>query len=282
MDKLPEECVEKVMSYLGPRQICSLAVLSKTLWSASQSEQLWQSFLPACYEPVISRSSSSDFERLQGISTRQLYRQLCQRPTLIDQGTKSWKMDVRTGKVTMMVMKPNGLETSRHTSIRIKNRGRFDVLRTLFKVRETIRTQRVLLSPNTFYAAYLVLKLENSRFGLDPDRDPPCITINVRRRVDGRDEEGKFGYSDEQKFELGFNMGRQECEAKLDEFWTKEVDEKEEEVTTSVTCKSSSDDGDLTFCGVELRPNSYKLRRRHVACAPDRSVSKRIRVLFYR
>ncbi|CAN0892411.1 Putative F-box protein PP2-B12 [Linum grandiflorum] len=252
MDELPEECVEKVMSYVGPQQTCRLAVLSKTLWSASQSEQLWQSFLPACYESVISQSSSSDLKPLQGITNRQLVRRLCQSPILIDQGDKSWMLDRRTGKITMMVMIPNGLQTS-------MSLYQHDFY---FKLRDTIHTQRVLLSPSTSYTAYLVLKLEKHYHvgpDPDPDPDPSCITAKVRRWGRGR---GRLRcYLQEKVSELRFNASHRghsgvhlECEAKLEEFWTKEANEKDEEVETTVVC-DSLDGGELTFYGIQLRPN---------------------------
>ncbi|CAN1235699.1 Putative F-box protein PP2-B8 [Linum perenne] len=86
MDELPEECVEKVMSFAGPLQTSQLAVLSRTLRSASQSEKLWEGFLPVGYESVIAQSSSHNLLWIS--DARQLMRRLCHRPLLIDRGKK--------------------------------------------------------------------------------------------------------------------------------------------------------------------------------------------------
>ncbi|CAN0892412.1 Putative F-box protein PP2-B8 [Linum grandiflorum] len=178
MDGLPEECVQMVMSYAGPRQTCKLAVLSKSLWSASLCQLLWQNFLPAGYESAISRSTSLNL--LSSSDTRWLVGRLCQRPLLIDQGKKSWMMEKQTGKVTIMV----GCDDLRMSGNCPWNSKRDDdcwfgrQVKTLklgssFAIRAKIHTG--MLSPSTLYAAYLVFKLEERK----PCSNPRSIKLEA-------------------------------------------------------------------------------------------------------
>ncbi|CAN1175503.1 F-box protein PP2-B10 [Linum perenne] len=173
MTELPEECLVKILSYLGPKRSCRLAAVSRSFYSASQSDVLWESFLPANYRSVISQSS--DQSLLTGGDTlpkKQIFRRLCERPILIDQGKKSWMLEKQGGKVTMML-------GARDLSIAWGDHPVYWGWRKLcnceFEVREVAvllgyvwwleirgRIKTRTLSPDTTYVAYLVFKFEEN------------------------------------------------------------------------------------------------------------------------
>ncbi|CAN0892415.1 F-box protein PP2-B10 [Linum grandiflorum] len=177
MNQLPEDCIAKVMSYLGPHQSCRLATVSRTFSSASQSDVLWESFLPANYRSVISQSS--DPSLLTGsVPKKELFRLLCQRPILIDQGKKSWMLEKQSGKVKMMLGArdlhivwmddPNNYWQWE----RMDPNCRFwvqevAVLNLVWWLEIRGRVDTRMLSPGMSYAAYLVYKLTDDFYFFD-------------------------------------------------------------------------------------------------------------------
>ncbi|TKY52265.1 F-box protein PP2-B1 [Spatholobus suberectus] len=56
MDRLPEECVSKILSCTSPPDACRFSMVSSTLRSAADSDLLWRSFLPSDYCDIVSRA----------------------------------------------------------------------------------------------------------------------------------------------------------------------------------------------------------------------------------
>ncbi|CAI0545480.1 unnamed protein product [Linum tenue] len=173
MNELPEECIAKVMSYLGPQQACRLASVSRTFSSASQSDVLWESFLPSDYRSIISQSSDPSLLSTSA-SKQHLFRRLCQQPVLLDQGKKSWAVEAGRGKISMMVgardLAITWGDTPAYWRWETDPDSRFAggevaalELVWWLEIRAKIQTRR--LSPGTTYGAYLVFKLMGGHIG---------------------------------------------------------------------------------------------------------------------
>ncbi|EXC21744.1 F-box protein [Morus notabilis] len=79
---LPEGCIADIVSLTSPRDACRLCMVSTTLRSVAESDTVWERFLPPDYLSVVSPHS------LPCTSKKDLFFSLCDRPLLIEQGTK--------------------------------------------------------------------------------------------------------------------------------------------------------------------------------------------------
>ncbi|GMN62501.1 hypothetical protein TIFTF001_031583 [Ficus carica] len=81
---LPEECIFLILSKTSPRDLCRLSVVSSAFRSASESDVLWENFLPLDL-PETTVSISSLFA-----SKKDLFFHLCRHhyPALVDYGSK--------------------------------------------------------------------------------------------------------------------------------------------------------------------------------------------------
>ena len=77
---LPEGCIANVLSLTTPRDACRSSLVSSSFRSASESDVVWERFLPIeteNMEAIVSLSFSSK---------KQLFLHLCDHPLLIDDG----------------------------------------------------------------------------------------------------------------------------------------------------------------------------------------------------
>ena len=77
---LPEGCIANLLSLTTPRDACRSSLVSSSFRSASESDVVWERFLPIeteYMEAIVSLSFSSK---------KQLFLHLCDHPLLIDDG----------------------------------------------------------------------------------------------------------------------------------------------------------------------------------------------------
>ena len=81
-EDLAEGCIAKILSQTTPLDACKLSLVSRTFCSAAESDFVWAAFLLhlSSIVPPSSFTSSS--------SKKDLYFNLCNHPTIIDQGKK--------------------------------------------------------------------------------------------------------------------------------------------------------------------------------------------------
>jgi len=81
-EDLAEGCIAEILAHTSPMDACKLSLVSRTLCSAAESDFVWAAFLLnlASIIPPSSFPSSS--------SKKALYFNLCNHPTIIDQGKK--------------------------------------------------------------------------------------------------------------------------------------------------------------------------------------------------
>ncbi|KAJ6414058.1 hypothetical protein OIU84_006801 [Salix udensis] len=166
---LPEGCVSSILSFTSPQDACKSSLVSTIFQSAADSDIVWERFLPVDYEDIVSKSNV----RFKFSSKKELFLHLCN-SLLIDGGRKSFRIEKSSGKKSFIL-------SARDLQITWSNdplywhwaslpESRFSevaVLRTVswLEIAGKIKTQ--MLSPNTKYGAYLILKISERSYGLD-------------------------------------------------------------------------------------------------------------------
>ncbi|CAI0551491.1 unnamed protein product [Linum tenue] len=169
MNALPEDCLSLILCFTSPQDACRSSAVSPEFHSVAQSDTVWQNFLPSDYRRIIADSVPA----LQFSSKKELYRKLCD-SVLVDGGRKRLKLEKLSGKkcyeLSARDLSITWSSESMYWTWTPLPESRFSevaVLRTMswLEIQDKINTQ--MLTPNTKYGAYLVLKLSNRAFGLD-------------------------------------------------------------------------------------------------------------------
>ncbi|PSS26509.1 F-box protein like [Actinidia chinensis var. chinensis] len=179
-DLLPEDCMAHILSFSSPRDACQLSLLSSAVKAAAEYDVVWEKFLPSDYQDILSRLASP----LVFKSKKELFLRLSN-PILVDKGKKMLWLDKSTSKKCYML-------SARELSITWANdplywcwkpfhQSRFDQVVELvttwwLEINGTIHTR--MLSPNTTYKAYLIVKFADRAYGLDSL--PSDLSVEVR------------------------------------------------------------------------------------------------------
>ncbi|XWS57474.1 hypothetical protein CRYUN_Cryun09bG0177000 [Craigia yunnanensis] len=169
LNMLPESCVSVILSLTSPPDACKSSLVSTTFQSAAESDLVWERFLPSDYREIVSKAGN-DFKFS---SKKELYLLLCS-PVLISDGKMSFKLERSIGRKSYIL-------SARELSITWSNDPMFWVwksipesrfsevveLRTIswLEIHGKIRSK--MLSPNTTYGTYLLLKVADRAYGLD-------------------------------------------------------------------------------------------------------------------
>ncbi|KAL3631655.1 hypothetical protein CASFOL_024639 [Castilleja foliolosa] len=172
---LPEDCIAIALSLTSPKDACRLSAVAATFRSASQSDTVWDRFLPSDYRDLIKRAvDGSDSLLAKSNSKKDLYLHLCDHPILIDGGRKSFSLEKRSGKKCYMLAARELVivwgDTSQYWKWITLPESRFSEVAELlnvcwFEIRGKINTE--MLSPGTNYAAYLVFTCKSSAYGFE-------------------------------------------------------------------------------------------------------------------
>ncbi|XP_042517514.1 F-box protein PP2-B11-like [Macadamia integrifolia] len=171
---LPEDCISNILSLTTPRDVCRSSTVSPVFRSAANSDSVWEKFLPSDIHQILSSSSVSP--SLPTFSSKkQLFLHLCDNPLLIDGGTKTFALEKCSGKKCYMIgareltiiwgSSPEYWKWIPHPESRFSEVAELLCVWWL-EIRGKIETR--LLSPNTTYGAYLVLKFTNRAYGFEP------------------------------------------------------------------------------------------------------------------
>ncbi|PIN05168.1 hypothetical protein CDL12_22294 [Handroanthus impetiginosus] len=102
--ELSEDCIANVLSLTSPKDTCRLSTVSSVFRSASQSDTVWDRFLPSDYREIISSAVGEPDSLLgQFHSKKDLFLYLCDHPILIDDGRKSFSLEKSSGKKCHML-----------------------------------------------------------------------------------------------------------------------------------------------------------------------------------
>ncbi|XP_020207516.1 F-box protein PP2-B10 [Cajanus cajan] len=166
MEELPEGCMAHILSYTStPVDVFRLSLASKAFLSAAEYDTVWERFLPSDLSSIISPSSFPSSN-----SKKDLYFALCDRPTIIHQGKRSFQLEKRTGNKCYMlsatdlyiVWAPPPAEISQYWEWTSLPDSRFEQVARLYAVCWLDINGNInmrVLSPNTHYAAFLVFKM---------------------------------------------------------------------------------------------------------------------------
>ncbi|KAK7376338.1 hypothetical protein VNO78_34804 [Psophocarpus tetragonolobus] len=176
---LPEGCIASILSRTTPADVCRFCIVSKTFYSAAESDAVWETFLPSDIHSIISQSPSP----LHFSSKKALFLALSHRPILIDQGKKTFQLDTKTGNKCYMLsaraLTVVWADTPHYWNWTTHPHSRFPEVAELrdvcwLEIRGVLNC--LALSPNTQYAAYLVFKLIDAR-GFE--NRPVELSVNI-------------------------------------------------------------------------------------------------------
>ncbi|CAI8615397.1 unnamed protein product [Vicia faba] len=178
---LPEDCVSAILSRTSPQDACRFSMVSKTFVSVANSDLVWNNFLPSDYDNILSRAVNQ-FTLKFISSCKQLYRFLS-RPVLLDGGNKSFKLEKCSAKKCYML---SAAELSLAWSIdpmfwtwKPIRESRFSMVaevRTVNWLEIEGKIRANILTPNTSYGAYLVMKVSHRAYGLDSAPSQVSVT----------------------------------------------------------------------------------------------------------
>ncbi|XWS64489.1 hypothetical protein CRYUN_Cryun05aG0008100 [Craigia yunnanensis] len=259
---LPEDCPSTILSFTSPEDAFRSSLVSETFRSAIDSDMIWERFLPPDYPEIVLSSVTP----LKFSSKKELFQCLCD-PVLIDGGNKIFKLEKSSGKKSYILSaKELSITWSSNPlywswiSMTESRFSRVAVLRTTdwLEIRGNIRTQ--MLTPNTTYGAYLIMKISDRAYGLDSM--PSEKTVEMGNQVSCSSVFLQHQKSKKQMEMWKLIEGNQGVlvserkdgwmEIELGEFFSGEYDE---EVKMSLMeVKGCHLKGGLAIEGIELRP----------------------------
>ncbi|KAG4983394.1 hypothetical protein AAZX31_10G141400 [Glycine max] len=260
MDTLPEDCVSKILSYTSPPDACRFSMVSSTLRSSADSDLLWRTFFPSDYSDIVSRALNP-LSLNSSSSYKHLFYALCH-PLLLDGGNMSFKLDKSSGKKSYIL-------SARQLSITWSNDPLYwswrPVPESRFKEVAELRTVSWLeiqgkigtriLTPNTSYGVYLIMKTSHREYGLDSVACEVSIAVDNKVKQSGRVYlcQNEKDENNLKKESIGIPMRREDgwMEIEMGEFFCGEADE---EVLMSLMEVGYQLKGGLIVEGVEIRP----------------------------
>ncbi|XP_058094697.1 F-box protein PP2-B10-like [Magnolia sinica] len=176
--RLPEGCISHILSYTTPRDACRSSTLSHTFKSASESDTVWEKFLPSDCSEILSKSVNP----VEFSSKKELYFRLCD-PILIDGGKMSFSIEKTTGKKCFMLSArelsivwgdtPSYWKWTNHPQSRF---AEVAVLNSVcwLEIHGLINSR--MLSPKTTYSAHFIMGYDVGSHGLEF----PLAEVSVR------------------------------------------------------------------------------------------------------
>ncbi|KAL2345639.1 hypothetical protein Fmac_006924 [Flemingia macrophylla] len=183
MERLPHDCFAHILSFTSPQDVCRSSLVSSTLQSMADSDDVWAKFLPFNYEEIVSRLVAPS---LSCSSMKDLFSKLC-KPQPIDDGNKMFWIEKRSGKICYLMsareLSITWGSSPLYWSWKPTEGSRFEEaaeLRTIcwLEIKGSIRS--AMLSPKTLYGAYLKVKIADRAYGLDSL--PSEVSVEVGNR----------------------------------------------------------------------------------------------------
>ncbi|KFK35516.1 hypothetical protein AALP_AA4G001200 [Arabis alpina] len=278
---LPEACVANIISFTSPADTFSSSAVSSVFRLAGDSDFVWERFLPSDYRSLISRSTDS---HRSFSSKKEIYRCLCD-SLLIDNAQNLFKINNFSGKISYILsardISITWSDQASYWSWSNVSDSRFSesaVLITTDRLEIKGKIQTGILSANTRYGAYLIVKVTKHAYGLDLVPAETSIKskngqINKNTTylccVDEKKQQMKrlfYGHREEQMATtvqaVGGDQKKREpkgrddgwMEIELGEFETREGED--DEITMSLTeVKGYQLKGGIVIDGIEVRPN---------------------------
>ncbi|KAI3885852.1 hypothetical protein MKX03_016014 [Papaver bracteatum] len=181
---LPENCIAHILSFTTPRDICRSSLVSPVFRLAGESNVVWEKFLPSDYRDIVSRLCSPV---APCSSTKELYFHLCN-PARIEEGKMTFSLEKSSGKKCYMISARELLITWGDEpmywiwkSIPQSRFSEVAELRTICWLEIHGKFSRKMLSTDTNYAAYLILKVTERAYGLDTLPSETSVEVGDQR-----------------------------------------------------------------------------------------------------
>ncbi|VYS49291.1 unnamed protein product [Arabidopsis thaliana] len=167
---LPEACVANILAFTSPADAFSSSKVSSVFRLAGDSDFVWEKFLPSDYKSLISQSTDHHWNFS---SKKEIYRCLCD-SLLIDNARKLFKINKFSGKISYVLSARDiSITHSDHASYWSWSNvsdSRFSesaelIITDRLEIEGKIQTR--VLSANTRYGAYLIVKVTKGAYGLD-------------------------------------------------------------------------------------------------------------------
>ncbi|XP_010414960.1 PREDICTED: F-box protein VBF-like [Camelina sativa] len=167
---LPEACVANILAFTSPADVLSSSEVSSVFRLAGDSDFVWEKFLPSGYKGLLSQSTD---HHQSFLSKKEFYRCFCD-SILIDNARKLFKISKFSGKISYILsardMSITHSDHSSYWSWSNVSDSRFSEsaeLITTDRLEINGKIQTGVLSPNTRYGAYLIMKVTKGVYGLD-------------------------------------------------------------------------------------------------------------------
>ncbi|XP_017219025.2 putative F-box protein PP2-B12 [Daucus carota subsp. sativus] len=266
-EKLPQECIEEVVSRVGPMEVCRLSAVCKRFLSAAESDLVWDRFLPSDYQQLRDRADA--FPNIKFAHKKDLFLFLIGNHVSMDGNTMCFWLSKRTGKkcfltaisivgdVEEVYFEDDGpYGWSRVKDERSRIQGCFTLCEhvELFGIQGKMSTS--VLSPNTTYTIYLVC--HSRKYVLINNFDEP---VEVSIAIDGVESIKHIVYLDRRKMrskgdnDLRYPQQRKDdrFEVELGEYFNKGGGEVSLEITMTEVRSGKFKSGP-TMEGFEFRP----------------------------
>ncbi|WOH04614.1 hypothetical protein DCAR_0624025 [Daucus carota subsp. sativus] len=193
---LPEDCVSSIISFTSPTDACK--PVSSFFRLAAGSDLVWKRFLPSDYLSIVEDSVVP----LHFSSLKELFFRLCE-TTIIDGGRKSFSLDKLSGSKSYIISARElsifGSNDPTLWSWKSNPNSRFAEvaeLKTISDLKIYGRINTEMLSQNTKYGAYIIIKIPSGAYGLDAipselsikvgDDHKVARTAYLRHNIDGK------------------------------------------------------------------------------------------------
>ncbi|XP_077227628.1 putative F-box protein PP2-B12 [Tasmannia lanceolata] len=262
---LPEGCMSHIISFTSPKDACRSSAISYIFQWESDSDAVWDKFLPSDYSEILSRSVSP----VEFSSKKELYFRLCD-SILIDDGKISFCLERSSGKKCYMLSSRElciiWVDTPMYWQWISLPESRFSEVAELLDVCWLEIKGKIdarMLSRKTNYVAYAVLKFQPHTYGFD--RWPASLSVKLggeesghtvilkpnTNRLSSTQTESSGGYGAEVL--RARNDGWMEIE--MGEFFNDEGDEGEVEMSLMHLQGGQWKKG-LIVEGIEIRPRA--------------------------
>ncbi|KAL5997043.1 hypothetical protein ACLOJK_007971 [Asimina triloba] len=170
-----ESCISHILSFTSPLDVSRSSAVSTLFRSASQSDAVWEKFLPLDYPQILSTSPTSS--SLHFSSKKDIFFRLCNYPILLN-GSRKWeKMLCIACKGAFDCME----RYSKALEMDFSGIGEVAELLGVNWLEISGKFHIHLLSSKATYAAFLVLKFTEDALGLD--QYPVELMVKVEGNV---------------------------------------------------------------------------------------------------
>ncbi|KAK6805041.1 hypothetical protein RDI58_002825 [Solanum bulbocastanum] len=261
-NELPEDCISSILSLTSPMDTISFSLVSSFLRLVAASDFVWETLLPSDYNKIIDKSVIP----LNYSSKKELFICLCN-SILIDGGNKSFAIEKSSGKKSYIFSAEElsllyGEEPDHWTwkSVPESRFSKVAELKVICKLKVKAKLRKSMLSANTNYGIYFIMKISDRAFGLSSVPVETSVEIGNRKDVHTATLDHRNGEKDmpeeKQRYQrVPYKREDGWMEIELGELFNGGDEDEDEEFTVRLKeVKGFHVKGGLVIEGIEVRP----------------------------